>query len=408
MKKISFSLIELMAVIVVILILITFAIPSMEKVRKKARTVICANQLKQLGVLLATYANDHDGYLPYSNRSDYQDKGFLSYRDSKKGKLYGQWAGHLIPYFDVDLPTWDRRGFYHDKARQGYSLLTFNEETGDMERNASVDADENYGNWKLLNTMYYEGGHGDLKMFICPEAPNTFYPQHVKTERYIPRVSGVLPTRYSSLNGLPSSYVANGQLFGLGTKQSRRLEDVNKTNYLLLEGVSNSSLCTPTDYRKFFELDSVYGGNVNNIIGGWSSTAQTPTMAPRSMMASFMHDDTTEIWLSHRNPQGSMPASYINRYNKSFNPIAAASYMWDAPEKKLAVLMANQYPGEDWENYELSFTKDKYKIYRYFGADWMPNHMFGNMNYLGSDLSVNNENLGKMFENGRTLGGDTQ
>ncbi|PCJ59253.1 MAG: hypothetical protein COA79_11175 [Planctomycetota bacterium] len=392
MKNIRFSLIEMMAVIVVILILITLAIPSLKKVRKKARTAICANQLKQLGVLLANYTNDYDGYLPYSNNSLYANPGSSSYKDSREGRLYGNWSGHLIPYFNSSV-SGSRGKYYHDKN------------TNELKKDANVLANDNYGNWRLLNNQFYEGGHGDFKLFICPEATNSFYPNHFIIDSFAPRISGIFQASTVYVTGMPSSYVANGQLFGIKTRQSKRLEDVNKTNYLLLEGVNSSDQCTPTDYRKFFTLDSVYGGNVNNIIGGWGASTQNLSSPPRNMMASYMHDDTTELWLSWR---GGLAMSYINRYNKVFNPVAAATYMWDRPEGKSGVLSSNQYPGENWENYELPFTKGKFKVYRYYSEDWQPSFMFGKMNYLGSDLSISNEHLGKMFENARTLGSNTQ
>ncbi|PCJ54306.1 MAG: hypothetical protein COA79_22100 [Planctomycetota bacterium] len=407
MKTYKFSLIELLTVITVILIFMTLLVPTLNKLKMKARIVICAQNLKQLGVLMSTYSNDNDGLLPYTRNNPYYSSGSYSYKDRRGyGRLYGSWAGHLIPYLNVELPSWSRGSYYHDKAK-GYPSLNFYKDIDDIAKDSNVLSDENYGNWKLLHDMYYEGGYAGLKTLICPEATKTYYTSFIKQNRFVPRISGVLPTKWSSstLIGCPSSYLCNGQLFGSNANQSQRYEDFNKTNFLLLEGCNNTDLSTPADYRKFFELSTVYGGAVNNVISGWSKSAQNPNGSARSMAASFFHDSTEEIWYSWR---GYMPTSSIQRYNKLFYPYAASSYMWDRPEGKSGILVANQYPGEKWQNFEAPFTKGKFSIYRYYSADLKPTYLFGEMNLLIGDLSVKKAHLGWMFENARTLGQDVQ
>ncbi|PCJ51458.1 MAG: hypothetical protein COA79_26200 [Planctomycetota bacterium] len=83
MNKKLFSLIELLAVIVVILILMTLAIPSLNKLKMKSRAVICASQLNQLGTLMANYSLDNDGYLPYTNNNEYYSKYSYSFKDQR-------------------------------------------------------------------------------------------------------------------------------------------------------------------------------------------------------------------------------------------------------------------------------------------------------------------------------------
>lgn len=410
LKRANFSLIELLTVIVVILILMTLAIPNVHQIRKKSKSIICANQLKQLGTLLRTYANDNNGYLPYSRNSPSYGRGTYSYNDRRLGRLYGLWSGHLLPYFNVDLPSWDKGDFYHDKARakniSGRRRIIFQENLDDIDQWASVANNENSGNWKLLHDMFYEGGYGSLKTFICPEAVTTFNAHALTKNRYIPRVSGILPpTSGLGLYGLPSSYLGNGQLF-----QTKRLEDVNRSNFLLLEGCDQFSqdvrgLMTPVNFTKYFSGKCAYGGGVNNIIYGWSPWTQNPASAPPPTSASFMHDDTKEIWSSW---QAYMPISSVNQYNKIFSPFSIASYIWDRPEYKQSFLLANKYPGEKWENYEAPFTKGRFKIYRYYSEDHQPSSMFGKMNILTVDLSVKSSHMGWLYENGRTLGQNTE
>lgn len=60
----AFTLLELMVVVGILLMLMALLMPALRGSMARAREVQCLNQLRQLGVLIITYAKDHKGELP--------------------------------------------------------------------------------------------------------------------------------------------------------------------------------------------------------------------------------------------------------------------------------------------------------------------------------------------------------
>lgn len=63
MKKI-FTLIELLVVIAIIAILAAMLLPALSAARERARSANCIGKLKQVGLAMQMYANDHQGIMP--------------------------------------------------------------------------------------------------------------------------------------------------------------------------------------------------------------------------------------------------------------------------------------------------------------------------------------------------------
>lgn len=63
-KPHAFTLIELLVVIAVIAVLMAILLPTLQRVRRQAKGMICQAHLRQWGVVLAAYAEDHRGRFP--------------------------------------------------------------------------------------------------------------------------------------------------------------------------------------------------------------------------------------------------------------------------------------------------------------------------------------------------------
>ncbi len=80
----GFSLIELLVVMAVILTLLGILLPSLQGVKERAYMVVCANNLRQLGIAFTAYLADNDGYYPGTGPCN----GWGAQRDN-----YIRWGG---------------------------------------------------------------------------------------------------------------------------------------------------------------------------------------------------------------------------------------------------------------------------------------------------------------------------
>jgi prepilin-type N-terminal cleavage/methylation domain-containing protein len=132
----AFTLVELLVVIGIIALLIGILMPALNRARIQSRTVACASNLHQLGLVFHMYANENKGSVPL-----YKECGplqwFLFYRpylvkdemltSPNPGSRNLHRLGELMPVFDC--PETENEVFFNlsgaDNANNGLQRKTF-------------------------------------------------------------------------------------------------------------------------------------------------------------------------------------------------------------------------------------------------------------------------------------------
>jgi general secretion pathway protein G len=89
----AFTLVELLAVIVIIGVLAAILIPTVSKVRSAARATQCTSNLRQLGIATQLYLGEHkDIFYPHTDFNYW-------------GTGYHRWFDYLRPYIAAKIPV---------------------------------------------------------------------------------------------------------------------------------------------------------------------------------------------------------------------------------------------------------------------------------------------------------------
>ena len=96
MRKIQFTLMELLIVVAIIGILASMLLPSLGRARDKAMTAVCLSNQRQVGVALISYSSSDDGILPQPGPSWADVMGAESFLNTPGGTIQEQTNGNVL------------------------------------------------------------------------------------------------------------------------------------------------------------------------------------------------------------------------------------------------------------------------------------------------------------------------
>lgn len=96
-KPRGFTLVELLAVIVIVVILMALLFPLLSRMRAQAKTAVCVSNLRQMGAAFRLYSADNQGVFPAVTKN--------GAADTSKGSVnvLGHWQVEISPYFGREL-----------------------------------------------------------------------------------------------------------------------------------------------------------------------------------------------------------------------------------------------------------------------------------------------------------------
>ena len=94
----AFTLIELLVVVSIIALLVAILLPALGRARKQARQVVCASQLRQIGLFLEYYCDDHKNFYPQPYSLNYPWSGCNQDIDSPADQTPNAGLLGIIPY----------------------------------------------------------------------------------------------------------------------------------------------------------------------------------------------------------------------------------------------------------------------------------------------------------------------
>lgn len=234
----GFTLIELLVVIAIIAILVALLLPAVQQAREAARRAQCKNNLKQVGLALHNYHDQHRTLPPAGIASAYPAAFYAVCPDATPGDDFQTNRGFFIGYAGLLLPFIDQSPLY-DKI---------NHETDRMNTNNAV--------WRTY-----------LPIYSCPSDPNSSSSSPFRAAPPTGRGTETIFARgnYAAIGS--DGHIDNGSVF-LRTPWGR-LDPVHRGAMAIAgaaqirditDGLSNTLIC----------IEVLAGPNENDQRGSWA------------------------------------------------------------------------------------------------------------------------------------------
>jgi prepilin-type N-terminal cleavage/methylation domain-containing protein/prepilin-type processing-associated H-X9-DG protein len=213
LRRSAFTLIELLVVIAIIGILIALLLPAVQKIREAAARMVCVNNLKQIGLAMYNYESSNSAFPPGIDAR------------------YVSACAYLLPYLEQD-PVYRNINltagtFYFSAAANNVPPNGWT---------AGNPAPTATGLW---------GAQADLKVFLCPSAPEPKQSASVAQLRICgwPDVDWPCGGQYDAVTGLcpgPPNGTGTGLLnvntYNYTTRATVQRDVVGRTNYAPMAG----------------------------------------------------------------------------------------------------------------------------------------------------------------------------